>query len=281
MSSPRLEPWLIPGDDQLGLEALDQAEVREPHAVDRRAVGRVADGPVVEVDLLHPQRPPGGDRARHRRAVAVGRDHRQLDRRDAAKRAPQRLQAGGLDPVVVGQQHSHLHACYGARRRPTAASSAIRGRARRGTRTDRGPNGELFHRSGRGRPHMRLRPPGCGIVRQLCAKSKSNIRPEAAELVNGCRRAPAAVVPDPDEIQPVRAARSAPRPTAGGRAAAAEVLDRARAAADLEHRPDQHPVHVAHERVGLDPELEQSRRRAASGRRARRARSARARSRSA
>ena len=26
--------------------------------------------------------------------------------------------------------------------------------------------------------------------------------------------------------------------------------------ADLEHRPHQHPVHLAHERVGLDPELQ-------------------------
>jgi hypothetical protein len=32
--------------------------------------------------------------------------------------------------------------------------------------------------------------------------------------------------------------------------------DRAAPAGDLEHRPDQHAVHLAHERVGLDPELE-------------------------
>ncbi len=79
MSSPRLSPWLMPGDDELGLEAVDQPELREAHAVDRRAVRRVADRAVVEVDLLDPQRPPRRDRARSRGAVPVRRDHRQLD----------------------------------------------------------------------------------------------------------------------------------------------------------------------------------------------------------
>ena len=78
-----------PGDDQLGLEAVDQPEAREPHAVDRRAVGRVADGPVAEVDLLDPQRPAGGDRPRHRRAVAVGGDHRRA-RSPAMRRSARR-----------------------------------------------------------------------------------------------------------------------------------------------------------------------------------------------
>ena len=50
------------GDDQLGLEALDQPERREADAVDRRAVGRVADRAVAEVDLLDPQRAAGRDR---------------------------------------------------------------------------------------------------------------------------------------------------------------------------------------------------------------------------
>ena len=96
-----------PGHDQLGLEALDQPEPRQPHAVDRRAVGGVADRPVAEIDLLHPQRPPGRDRARHRRAVAVRRDHRQLDPGKRQQRLAQRLQARRLDPVVVGQQDTH------------------------------------------------------------------------------------------------------------------------------------------------------------------------------
>ena len=40
-----------PGDDQVGAAA-DQAQLGEADAVDRRAVGRVADVAVVEVDLL-------------------------------------------------------------------------------------------------------------------------------------------------------------------------------------------------------------------------------------
>ena len=52
------------GDDQVGLEAVDQPERREADAVDRRAVGRVADRPVAEVDLLDPQRAPRRDRPR-------------------------------------------------------------------------------------------------------------------------------------------------------------------------------------------------------------------------
>jgi hypothetical protein len=96
-----------PGDHQLGLESLDQTEVREPHAVDRGAVGGIAHGAVIEVDLLHPQRATGGDRARHRRAVAVGGDHGQLHRGQAQQSAPQLLEPGRLDPIVVGQQNAH------------------------------------------------------------------------------------------------------------------------------------------------------------------------------
>ena len=51
------------GDDQVGGEAVDQPQRGEAHAVDGRAVGRVADGAVAEVDLLHPQRAARGDRA--------------------------------------------------------------------------------------------------------------------------------------------------------------------------------------------------------------------------
>ena len=104
MSSPRLAPWLMPGDDHVGLEALDQPERGEPHAVHRRAVAGVADRPVVERHLLHPQRAAEGDRARGRGAVAVRRDHRQLDVLERDQRAPQRLQALGVDAVVVGEQ---------------------------------------------------------------------------------------------------------------------------------------------------------------------------------
>ena len=66
-----------PRDDYIGGEAVDQTEPRQAHAVDRRAVGRIAAGPVLERHLGHPQRPAGGDRTRHRRAVSVGCDHRE------------------------------------------------------------------------------------------------------------------------------------------------------------------------------------------------------------
>ena len=93
------------GDDELGLEPLDQAEAGQPDAVDRRPVRGVSNGSVAKVDFLHPQRPPGRDRARHRGAIAVWRDHRQLDGRQLHQRLAQRLESSGLDPVVVGQQH--------------------------------------------------------------------------------------------------------------------------------------------------------------------------------
>jgi hypothetical protein len=96
-----------PGDDRLGGEALDEAELGQAHAVHRRAVGGVAVRAVVEVHPLHPQRPARRDRARHRRAVAVGRDDRQIDVGDVQQRLAQRLQSVGPDPVVVGQQHAH------------------------------------------------------------------------------------------------------------------------------------------------------------------------------
>ena len=104
MSSPRLAPWLMPETIRSGSKSVDQAERGEPHAVDRRAVARVADRAVLERDLGHPQRAPERDRARGRRAVAVGRDHRELDVVERDQRAPQRLQALGVDAVVVGEQ---------------------------------------------------------------------------------------------------------------------------------------------------------------------------------
>jgi len=95
------------GYDELRFEALDHAECREAHAVDRRAVGREAVRAVAEVDLVDPQRPARRDRARHSGAVAVGRDHRELDVGDPQQRAAQRLQPLGVDPVVVREQHLH------------------------------------------------------------------------------------------------------------------------------------------------------------------------------
>ncbi len=58
MSSPRLTPWLVPETIRSGLLA-DQSELGEAHAVDRGAVGREADVPVVEVDFLDRQRLSG------------------------------------------------------------------------------------------------------------------------------------------------------------------------------------------------------------------------------
>ena len=77
------------GDDQVGLEAVDQPERRQPHAVDRRPVARVADRAVVERHLGHPQRAPERDRARRRRLVGVGRDHRELDVVEGDQRPPE------------------------------------------------------------------------------------------------------------------------------------------------------------------------------------------------
>jgi hypothetical protein len=93
-------------DDQLR-PGLDQAERREAHAVHGRAVGRVAHRPVAELDLLDPERRAGRDAARRRRAVRVGRDHREVDPRHLQQRATHGVQARGLDAVVVGQQNLH------------------------------------------------------------------------------------------------------------------------------------------------------------------------------
>jgi hypothetical protein len=41
-------------DDEVGVEALDQAELAQPHAVDGGAVGGETAGAVLERDLLHP-----------------------------------------------------------------------------------------------------------------------------------------------------------------------------------------------------------------------------------
>ena len=97
-----------PGHDDVGLEAVDEPELGEPDAVDGRAVGRVADRPVVEVDLLDPERPARRDHPRHRRPVPVRRDDGELDVRELQQRAAERLQPLGLDAVVVGQQHAHV-----------------------------------------------------------------------------------------------------------------------------------------------------------------------------
>ena len=82
-------------------------ELGEAHAVDRGAVGREAAVAVAELDLLDAQRRAGGDAARGRAAVGVGGDHVDLDPVELAQRPPRGLQAGGGDPVVVGQEDAH------------------------------------------------------------------------------------------------------------------------------------------------------------------------------
>ena len=95
-----------PGDDQVG-PAAEQPEVGEPHAVDRGSVGREAAIAVAELDLFDAQGGAGGDAARGRAAIRVGRDHVDLDPVELAQRPPRGLQAGGGDPVVVGQENPH------------------------------------------------------------------------------------------------------------------------------------------------------------------------------
>ncbi len=93
------------GHDDVGREALRNPEARQAHAVHGGAVGRVPHGAVGEGHLFDPQRPAGGDRAGHRRAVAVGGDHREAHVGQHDERSPHREQPFGPDPVVVGEQH--------------------------------------------------------------------------------------------------------------------------------------------------------------------------------
>ena len=83
-------------------------ELGEAHAVDRRAVGRVADGAVVEAHLLDPQR---AMRVVMLRAVALrlesGAIDVQFDVVDLCEGPPQRVKPVGPDAVVIGEQDPH------------------------------------------------------------------------------------------------------------------------------------------------------------------------------
>ena len=94
------------GDDDVGLEAVDQTQRGHAHAVHRRAVAGEAVRAVAERHLGDPQRAAEGDRPGRGRAVAVGRDHGQLHVLERHQRAPQRLQPFGVDAVVVGEEHA-------------------------------------------------------------------------------------------------------------------------------------------------------------------------------
>ena len=92
-------------DDQIGIEALDEPEAREAHAVDRRPVCRVADRAVVKRHLLT----HSGRRVVIERAIAERLPSGAITARrtpsSADERAAHRLQALGLDPVIVCQQY--------------------------------------------------------------------------------------------------------------------------------------------------------------------------------
>ena len=85
-----------PGDDQVG-PAAAEAELGEADAVDRRAVGRVADVAVFEGDLLDRQRRARGDAARRGAAVRVGGDRHDLERRPGRP-------APGAGPAARGRR---------------------------------------------------------------------------------------------------------------------------------------------------------------------------------
>ena len=94
-------------DDQLGIEALDETERGEAHAVDRRPLRCVANAAVIESDLFDPKRFMGCDLARKGRAIAVGGDRHQLNVVQRCQRGAQRLQPFGFDPIVVGEKNLH------------------------------------------------------------------------------------------------------------------------------------------------------------------------------
>ena len=113
----------MPGDDQLG-PAAEQAELGKPDAVDRRALGGEAGGAVVEVDLLDPDRGPGGDAASGAAAVGVRGDHAQVDAVELADRTAELVKPAGPDSVVVCQQDEHRQMRVG--RPPTLPTTARR-----------------------------------------------------------------------------------------------------------------------------------------------------------
>jgi hypothetical protein len=94
------------GDDQVGARA-EQPEVGKADAVDRRALRREAGGPVVELDLLHPDGRARRDAARGAAAVRVRRDHSYLDPVELQQGAAQLVQAASADSVVVCEQDEH------------------------------------------------------------------------------------------------------------------------------------------------------------------------------
>ena len=108
MSSPRLEPWLMPETTMSASKPSTRPSMaRRTQSTGVPSVAKPLV-PSSNGHLLHPQRAARGDHAGERGAVAVGGDDRQLDSRQLHERPAQGLQALGLDAVVVGEQDLHL-----------------------------------------------------------------------------------------------------------------------------------------------------------------------------
>ena len=106
MSSPRLEPWLMPDTISSGLNSISPSAAKRTQSTGVPSVAKPHRA-VAELDLLDPERLAVVMLRAVALAVGVRRDHRQLDARDLEQRPPHRVQAGGLDAVVVGEQDLH------------------------------------------------------------------------------------------------------------------------------------------------------------------------------
>ena len=139
------------GDDQVGLEALDQPERGEPHAVHRRAVAGVAHGAVVELDLAHPQRAAERDRAR-RRGLVVVRARPPRARCPRARRSARRSvcsPSASIPSSLVSRTRSMDRRGYSAGIRTRALAAPSRWCDSPRARATRGPSLACFVTKGR------------------------------------------------------------------------------------------------------------------------------------
>ena len=238
MSSPRLDPWLIPKPPARPGSPRSGRGWRVSRSRPE-SVGGVAHGPIAEVDFLRPQRPASRDRTRHRRAIAVGSDHRELDRgqRSRARRNACRPAASIPSSLVSRTRTGRMLWARGgprARRHPPRGASGPTRRtaaARRVNNTARAAASP-----------MRLRPFVHRNSTVVVRYRQSNIRPDPDHRPDSRRPAPVARVPDPDQIEPVRG-RRLPASERPRHLSSPSNSPTDRLPCDLEHRPDQHPVH--------------------------------------
>ena len=163
MSSPRFEPWLMPGRSGRA-RSPRSGRGREPHAVHRRAVAGVADRPVLELRPL-PPRAAGGSRSSAPSPTGSRRArHREFDVLELDQRAPQRLQPSASIPSSLVS---------------STRSTAPRIRRRR--------------LSGLAPPIVAASPAGIGRLTVSCNPSDDTVgmavldeRPLAGTLVAGC-----------------------------------------------------------------------------------------------